>query len=54
MTIWRMRNVRWKNKITQTHIQNVILIAFPLQQMSQGAPQHYGIHTYIAGQGISD
>ena len=32
MTIWRMRIACWITKATDTHSENVILIAFPLQQ----------------------
>jgi len=32
ITIWRMRNARCIPKVTNTHSQYVILIAFPLQQ----------------------
>ena len=32
MVIWRMRNACWKPKATNTHLQYVILITFPLQQ----------------------
>jgi len=30
MTIWRMRIVYWIPRATNTHLQYVILIAFPL------------------------
>ena len=32
MTIWHMHNACWIAKVTNTHTENVILIAFPLQQ----------------------
>jgi hypothetical protein len=32
MAIWRMRIARWVTKITDTHSEYVMLIAFPLQQ----------------------
>jgi hypothetical protein len=32
MTIWRMRNVCWIPKATNTHSEYIIFIAFPLQQ----------------------
>jgi len=32
MTIWRMRIACWIPKATDTHLQHVILIVFPLQQ----------------------
>ena len=35
MTIWRMRIARWMTKATDTHLEYVILIAFPLQQWLQ-------------------
>ena len=31
MTVWRMRIARWITKVTDTHSEYVILIAFPLQ-----------------------
>jgi len=34
-TIWRMRIACWITKATHTHLQYVMLIAFPLQQWSQ-------------------
>ena len=36
MTIWRMRIACWLSKATDTHLQYVILIAFPLQQWLHG------------------
>ena len=33
VTIWRMRIACWITKATNTHSQNVILIAFQLQHM---------------------
>jgi hypothetical protein len=39
MTIWRMRFVRWIPKVTNSHSEYVILIAFPLQQwLNESAP----------------
>jgi hypothetical protein len=32
MTIWRMRNACWISKVTNTHSEDVILVAFLLQQ----------------------
>jgi len=32
MSIWRMLNACWKTKVTNTHSEYVILIAFPQQQ----------------------
>jgi len=32
MTIWRMRIACWVPKATNTHLEYVILIAFPLQK----------------------
>jgi len=32
MSIWRMRNACWKTKVTNTHSEYIILIAFPQQQ----------------------
>jgi hypothetical protein len=34
MTIWRTRIACWRPKSTDTHSENVMLIAFPLQQWS--------------------
>ena len=33
MTIWRMRIACWIPKATNAHLEYVILIAFPLQQL---------------------
>jgi len=35
MTIWRMRIPHWITTATNTHLEYVILIAFPLKQLLQ-------------------
>jgi hypothetical protein len=35
MTIWRMRIACWVTKVTDTHSEYIILIAFPPQQWLQ-------------------
>jgi len=32
MTVWRMRIACWITKVTDTHSEYAVLIAFPLQQ----------------------
>jgi len=36
MTVWHMHIASWKSKATDTHLEYVILIAFPLQQWLHG------------------
>jgi len=43
MTIWRLRIACWIPKVANTHSNYVTIIAFPLQQWVQNAPQYYVI-----------
>jgi len=45
MTIWRMRIACWIIKVTDTHSEHVILIAFPLQQWLHKSASIYS-YTY--------
>jgi hypothetical protein len=45
--MWRMRIVFWITKVTDTHSEYVILIAFPLQKLSQERASIFR-HTHIA------
>jgi hypothetical protein len=38
MTIWLMRIAGWTRKATNTHLEYVIIIAFPLQQWIHERP----------------
>jgi hypothetical protein len=45
ITIWRLRIAFWIPKATNTQLEYVILIAFPLQRWLYDAPQSYIIRT---------